>query len=80
MHSPSLPEVLMQITDGHPARAADDARTSACGERFPAAEQLVRLAILRRARERALTARVFGEPAPVRAGGGRRQTPGEGLG
>ena len=64
---PTLAEVLMQITDGHVAPPAERVRSND-DDSFPAAEQLVQLAILRRARENALRARVFGEPAAVRAG------------
>ena len=74
----SLPEVLMQITDGHAARAAELARERRAGDSFPAAEHIARLAILRRARENALRSRVFGDPAPVRAGTARRQQSREG--
>ncbi len=78
MLPPSLPEVLMQITDGHAARAAELARQRDPGDSYPAPEQIARLAILRRARENALRARVFGEPTAVRAGATRHQRAGEG--
>jgi hypothetical protein len=80
MLSPSLPEVLMQITDGHAARAAEQARTSGAGDSLPAPEQIARMAILRRARERALTARVFGQPTAVRPGAAGPRPAGEGQG
>ncbi len=76
----SLPEVLMQITDGHAARAAELARERNGHDSYPAVEQVARIAILRRARENALRARVFGEPTAVRAGAARHQPAREGQG
>jgi hypothetical protein len=80
MLSPSLPEVLMQITDGHAARAAELARERDRRDSYPAVEQLARIAILRRAQENALRSRVFGAPTAVRAGAARHQPAGEGRG
>ena len=80
MLSPSLPEVLMQITDGHAARAAELAREGGRDDSYPAAEQIARIAILRRARQNALRSRVFGAPAAVRAGAARHRPAGEGRG
>jgi len=80
MLPPTLPEILMQITDGHAGRAAELARERDGRDSYPAVEQLARIAILRRARERALHARVFGEPTAVTAGAARHQPAGEGHG
>ena len=77
---PTLPEILMQITDGHAARAAELARQGNARDSFPAPEQIARIAILRRARENAMQSRVFGEPTAVRAETARRQPAGEGRG
>ena len=76
----SLPDILMQITDGHAARAAELAREGNARDSFPAPEQIVRIAILKRARENAMQARVFGEPTAVRARAARRRPAGEGRG
>ena len=77
---PTLPEILMQITDGHAARAAELARQGNARDSFPAPEQIARIAILRRARENAMQSRVFGEPTAVRAGTARHRPAGEGRG
>jgi hypothetical protein len=63
MHESSLSSVLMQITDGHPGSAAEAARRPAESERYNTAERVVLVALLRHAREKSLTARVFGDPA-----------------
>ena len=51
----TLSQVLMQITDGHPAIAAETARRS---RPLNAAEQVVLSALLRHSRENALKSRV----------------------
>lgn len=80
MLPPSLPEVLMQITDGHASRAAEQARERGTTDSYPAPEQIARVAILRRARENALRARLFGDPTAVRAATARHRPAGEGHG
>jgi hypothetical protein len=72
MSPPSLPAVLMQITDGFASAAAVRARSVDRSEGLPSAEQIARLAILRRARENALRARVFGDPAAARGDAAHR--------
>jgi hypothetical protein len=51
----TLSRVLMQITDGHPAIAAETARRS---RPLSGTEQVVLMALLRHSRENALKARV----------------------
>ena len=80
MLPPTLPDLLMQITDGHAARAAELARERNADDSFPAPEHIARIAILRRARENALRARLFGDPTAIRAGAARHQPAGEGHG
>lgn len=80
MPSATLPSVLMQITDGHGSPAAEEARRTTECDSFPAVEQIVRIAVLRRARENALRARVFGEVPGEPAGAAGRQQAGESLG
>jgi hypothetical protein len=60
MHEFSLSSSLMQITDGHPATAAREARREAEHERYSAAERVVLVALLRHAREKSLKERLFG--------------------
>lgn len=62
MYETSLPSSLMQITDGHPASAAREARSLADRERCNTAEHVVLVALLRHAREKSLKARLFGTP------------------
>jgi hypothetical protein len=65
MPESSLARVLMQITDGHPADAAEAARRPAESDRFSSAERVVLVALLRHAREKSLKQRVFGAAGPV---------------
>jgi hypothetical protein len=65
MSESSLASMLMQITDGHPAAAADAARRPAEIDRFNTAERVVLTALLRHAREKSLKTRVFGDAGPV---------------
>ena len=51
MEESSLYRMLMQITDGHPAPAADAVRRPAEIERYSSAERVVLVALLRHARE-----------------------------
>ena len=69
MDESSLYRMLMQITDGHPAPAADAVRRPAEIERYNSAERVVLVALLRHAREKSLKARVFGDPARAGATG-----------
>jgi hypothetical protein len=62
MHESVPDDLLMQITDGHPACRAVEARRSASPSRINAAEHVVLVALLRHAREKSLKARVFGDP------------------
>jgi hypothetical protein len=62
MHESIPSDLLMQITDGHPACRADEARRAASPSRINAAEHVVLVALLRHAREKALKASVFGDP------------------
>jgi hypothetical protein len=77
MHEIS-PDLLMQITDGHPARQADEARRLFSTSRLNAAEHVVLVALLRHAREKTLKARVFGDP--MRSESNYPQTQGQSAG
>jgi len=65
MPESSLASVLMQITDGHPAAAAQAVRRPAEIDRYKTAERVMLVALLRHAREKSLKSRVFGDAGPV---------------
>ena len=67
MEESSLYRMLMQITDGHPAAAADAVRRPAEIERYSSAERVVLVALLRHAREKSLKQRVLDDQPPAAA-------------
>ena len=69
MQESSLTRMLMQITDGHPAPAADAARRPTGIDRYSSAERVVLIALLRHAREKSLKARVLDSSARASATG-----------
>jgi len=70
--------MLMQITDGHPAPAADAARRRTDVDRYNTAERVVLVALLRHAREKSLKQRLFAvAAAPGGDAGGSNYSLGE---
>ena len=71
MQESSLSRMLMQITDGHPAPAADAARRPSEIDRYNTAERVVLVALLRHAREKSLKTRVLRDAARADATGSK---------
>ena len=63
MLEPSVSQVLMQITDGHPGSAAEAARRRTESQRLNSTERVVLAALLRHGRERSLKDRVLADRA-----------------
>ena len=71
MSESALSHILMQVTDGHPATAADAVRRRTESKPLNCSEQVVLVALLRHTREASLKARVLGGPVAPRRSAAR---------